>query len=391
VDAGCNRCVADCPVNAITLVDREPMLAEATCVRCGVCLHSCPTGVFHQPKEAEGQLIEATRPLTEQSVALVCALHPTPNATAAPVATIVQHRRCLAALAVDQLLALSADGVRPIWLDDGPCATCPLSATQESLQQRVASANALLQAFGRQASLILQSEQEVSTTEPERRPLIDAGNPPVGRRGLLAALGRTIGAQGSELRTATAESTDMRPLASVRLPQQIPSQRRALQGRLQQWPLPSHNVTAVADLPYAAVTINPAHCSACGLCARFCPTGALQFTTEGDHFTLSFRAAICIDCRLCTVACPEHAIHLDDSLAVAALVNEEWLPVVTGQLMPCAQCDVPTVTTAAQAEESTPVRCYSCRQGAGLVQPLRDEAGLMADLLRQLPQTALAN
>jgi ferredoxin len=139
----------------------------------------------------------------------------------------------------------------------------------------------------------------------------------------------------------------------------------------------------VADLPFAAVQVDPAGCSACGLCARLCPTGALQFTAEENHFTLSFQAAICIDCPICTVACPEDAVRLGETLAVIALVSEEWQSLVTGQLTPCTQCGVPT---AVQAGESTPARCYACRQGAGAVQPLRDEAGLMADLLARVPK-----
>lgn len=381
--AGCTRCVAACPVDAITLVDHRPQLDDQQCIRCGICLHSCPTGVFTQHDPAERQLLAATHSLSAKPVAVVCALHPTPNETAAPVATIVQHRRCLAALAVDQLLALSEDGTRPVWLDDGPCATCPLGAAQEILQQRVTSANALLQAFGRQAVLFLQSEQEERlTAEPTRRPLIDTGNPPVARRGFFAALGRAVGVQ-----SVTPQPTSLPNAGQAfpsRLPQQIPPQRIALQRQLQPWPLPEATAVAVADLPFAAVQVDPARCSACGLCARFCPTGALHFTPEEDHFTLNFHAANCLDCPLCTVACPEHAIHLGDTLAVAALVNEEWRPLAEGQLRSCVQCGVPT---AAQTGESTPARCYPCRQGAGTVQPLRDEAGLMADLLRRLPTT----
>lgn len=379
--AGCTCCVAACPVDAITLDDHRPLVDDETCVRCGICLHSCPTGAFAQPNPAERQLLATTRNLPAQPLALICALHPTPNETAAPVATIVQHRRCLAALAVDQLLALCEDGERPVWLDDCPCATCPLGAAQKSLHQQVISANALLQAFSRQTVLFLQSEQDDRlVAEPTRRPLIDAGNPPVARRGFLTALGRAVGVQSVTPQPVSPPNAGQG--SSSRLPQQIPPQRIALQSRLQSWPRLEATTVAVADLPFAAVQVDPARCSACGLCARFCPTGALQFTAEEDHFTLSFQAAICVDCPLCTVACPEDAIRLGDNLAVAALVSEEGLPVVEGQLTNCAQCSVPT---AAQAGESTPTRCYSCRQGSGAVQPLRDEAGLMADLLQRLP------
>lgn len=54
-DAGCHRCVEACPTQAIALYpqnDRSPhgpllpQLTSEQCVRCGLCLHACPTDVF---------------------------------------------------------------------------------------------------------------------------------------------------------------------------------------------------------------------------------------------------------------------------------------------------------------------------------------------------------
>jgi MinD superfamily P-loop ATPase len=134
----------------------------------------------------------------------------------------------------------------------------------------------------------------------------------------------------------------------------------------------------VAALPFAAVQVDSALCSACGLCARFCPTDALHFTAEETHFSLSFQAALCLDCPVCTLACPEKAIRLGDTVSTDALLTDEWLPLLAGRLTPCHQCGVPT---ADQSNEQRPALCYSCRQDVGMVQPLRDGAGLMADLL----------
>lgn len=375
--AGCTQCVAGCPVDAIALVDGAPILAADTCIRCGLCLHTCPTGVFTQPNAAEAQLLYAAAQQPDQPIAVVCALHPTPAQTAAPVATIVQHRRCLAALAVDQLLALSQEGRRALWLDDSPCATCPLGAAQALLQQNVTTANALLQAFDGKPALYLQSEHGAQLVDAaSRRPLIDGGNPPVNRRGLFAALGRVVRNQSNATPPTVSAPSNAPP--SARLPQLVPPARAALQARLQQWKPPADGHIDLTHLPFAAVEVDPARCSACGLCARFCPTGALAFAAEDGQFTLSFQAAICIDCGICTVACPEDAVQLAETLPTDALVMPEWAPLVEGQLTKCAQCGVPN---AARPAEQGVARCYSCRQGAGAVQPLHDGAGLMADLL----------
>ncbi len=379
--AGCRHCVTLCPVAALTLVDDKPVLAAEQCVKCGLCLHGCPTEVFTQPNAAERQLLRTVEQLPRQPIVLVCALHPTPQHTTAPVTTIVQHRRCLAALSLAQLLTLSEDGERAVWLDDTPCCACPIGQAQSHLQQTVATANTLLQAFGRPAAFLLQSSQaDQPTTEAANPRFIDSGNPPVSRRGLFTALGRAIHTHDHSTLPTPASAADNQPIpVPARLPQQIPAERMALQERLQQQWTPSEqgeiNVTA---LPFAAIQLNAANCSACGLCARFCPTGALHFTVEEAHFRLSFQAALCLDCPVCTLACPEKAIRLGDTLSTDALLTNAWLPLLEGRLTPCGQCGVPT---ADQPKDQRLARCHSCRQGAGAVQSLRDGAGLMADLL----------
>lgn len=379
--AGCSVCVTLCPVAALTLVDDKPVLAEEQCIKCGLCLHGCPTEVFTQANVAEVQLSRTVEQLPHQPIALVCALHPTPQRTTAPVTTIVQHRRCLAALSLLQLLALSEDGERALWLDDTPCRDCPIGQAQSHLQQTIATANTLLQAFGCSSTLFLQSLQADQLTNVAANPrFIDSGNPPVSRRGLFTAFGRAINTHHHSTMPAPLPAADNRPLpVHARLPQHIPAERMALQERLQQqWALGEQREINVTALPLAAVQVDAAACSACGLCVRFCPTGALHFAVEEAHFCLSFQAALCLDCPICTVACPEKAICLADTLATDALLASEWLPLLEGELTPCAQCGLPT---AAPVNEEKATLCYSCRQGAGAVQPLRDDAGLMADLL----------
>ncbi len=38
---GCEACVGECPVNAISMVDGKAVIAD-TCVDCGACVGACP-------------------------------------------------------------------------------------------------------------------------------------------------------------------------------------------------------------------------------------------------------------------------------------------------------------------------------------------------------------
>lgn len=40
---GCKKCINNCPINAITLINNKPSWQKEYCVMCLRCLHICPT------------------------------------------------------------------------------------------------------------------------------------------------------------------------------------------------------------------------------------------------------------------------------------------------------------------------------------------------------------
>ena len=43
---GCGACIALCPVNVLTLVDRLAIVDEENCTHCELCIPSCPVFAF---------------------------------------------------------------------------------------------------------------------------------------------------------------------------------------------------------------------------------------------------------------------------------------------------------------------------------------------------------
>lgn len=85
-------------------------------------------------------------------------------------------------------------------------------------------------------------------------------------------------------------------------------------------------------------------CNGCGMCATFCPTGALQSnsvqetckhqsnlrTTLTPHLstqTLSFRCNDCVSCNLCLDICPRDALYLDAHVTLEDLFSLERITV----------------------------------------------------------------
>lgn len=386
--AGCTRCVDNCPAQAIALDGVTPQLDETACVRCGLCTAICPTDTFVPAIDYEKTLCATVANLPTAPTALVCPVHPAPDATAATVNAVavnavavnavVQHRRCLAALDVADLLELSAGGTRPLWLDDSPCAACPIGAAQATLLRTVDAARTLLHAAGCSPALLLHSERPpASDVRPHRVLVYDGAQPAISRRALFTRL-RPVRTDRDEAPVIADLLQRGAPL-SERLPQQTPPSRRRVLTAISALPANGNGEFAAARTPFGAVEVQAEACSGCELCARFCPTGALHFATDAAGFELTFQATACIACRICVVACPEHVVSLGDRLEMDTLRADRMMQLAAGELVACAGCGV---LTGRRPAEPTP-RCHVCRRGAGIVTAQRDEAGLMADLLRR--------
>ncbi len=62
----------------------------------------------------------------------------------------------------------------------------------------------------------------------------------------------------------------------------------------------------------AVIVLDKDRCSACGLCARDCPRGAI--IASGDTgVRISFRGSLCDGCGVCVEVCPEKCLVLNQS------------------------------------------------------------------------------
>ena len=55
--------------------------------------------------------------------------------------------------------------------------------------------------------------------------------------------------------------------------------------------------------------LNPAWCKGCGICAAFCPKGALEIVNEKAR---RVEGAECVLCGQCELRCPDYAIYINE-------------------------------------------------------------------------------
>lgn len=58
-----------------------------------------------------------------------------------------------------------------------------------------------------------------------------------------------------------------------------------------------------------SVSINPAWCKGCGICAAFCPKGVLKLDEESEKAVLA-APGDCVGCGTCERLCPDLAITI---------------------------------------------------------------------------------
>jgi ferredoxin len=355
----CSLCADVCPAEgAITVANGKPALDNNACLRCGLCLHRCPTEAFTKFDGLSSNLAKIVAALPAGPVDLLCPQHPHPER--GPASQAVQTQRCLAALSPVTLLELSTLK-KEIWLDDTPCAGCPLGRVHPAIEKTITEANSWVALLEAADSILLRTEMQESPAAVQR-PVYDAGRPPVSRRGLFGTFkqtGQEIAA--AEEKVAMVKAGKSAPV-SERLPQAIPPQRAKILSILEkfspgQLPITNYQLSIINyQLPIANLRIDPTRCTACALCAKFCPTGALKFLSDGESFALTFQPALCLgpDCNICVLACPEQAIATQPLADAPTVFAKKSL--AAGDLTSCQRCKQPIARGP-----NLPTTCFACR------------------------------
>ncbi len=329
--ASCAACVEACPTAAIQ-PGAPPQLQAEACEHCFACLPACPTGAFAQEDELP-HLLRCLARLQIDTLELICEKHPAPDLGVGGNSAAIQVRGCLAGLGAAAYLQLAATSLHSIVLRADACAGCPWRSLPAQVAQQAAQAQEWLERLQRPDFLTVISAESAAVMPLEPRPLHRAGAPPVSRRDLLR--GRVQPPPPVDV-TSSLNPYHQRLRLLKALQKLAP--REALAG-----------LTAPADSGFAHLSVADS-CSACGVCARACPTTALLLETdEQDRFQLTFSLQACLACDACMHLCPEEAIALHREVPLERILDLQTDEIVLqGDLAQCKRCNARYAAAALQ-------------------------------------------
>ena len=82
-------------------------------------------------------------------------------------------------------------------------------------------------------------------------------------------------------------------------------------------------VEAVTSRVIGSIEIDASACTACRMCAIFCPTEAIAKVDDDGMFGIRHRPSACVQCRACESICPKGAITVRSDVPTRQFIGQE--------------------------------------------------------------------
>jgi ferredoxin len=335
VDSECNKCEVICPTNAIVVCNNPlPAINHSECVTCGACNAVCPNEAFgYEDFNATDFFFDFLE--DEENNLISCK----------------KNVPCIAALSIEYIVSLAVLKKEMV-LDMGHCEGCHIAHTcHPQILKNHEEATYLLEAMENESLIKLEDVCFEPIEKKEvRLEFLSAFNLKTVVK-IKRNFENEVEKASDELTEHTLEKTDIMLLKKKSLPEK----RKLFYTAIKRVEKPSvfHIVDATEVSFTSGKVMDEDACTACQMCYRVCPTGAL--TSDIKNSKIDFDPFMCIKCNICHDVCEPNAITLSTSYNVKEFFEPEVQNLIKFKVRRCDECNVIFSTNGPER------MCYRCK------------------------------
>lgn len=334
VESECNKCEVVCPTTAVAIGESNlPAINYHECVTCGACTAICPSEALTLD---EFDVTNFFFDFVEDKQNLLSCRENVP---------------CISALSIEHIISLAVLK-KELVFDMGYCGNCDIAHTcQTQILKNYEEATYILEAMQNKAVIKLENISYVSETkDSSRRDFLNVAN--LKTVGIVKkSFEDEVQKASDELKEHTLEKTDIALLRR----KTIPNRRKIFFTAIKRVETPSqfHVVDATEVSFTSQKLMNEEACTACQMCYRVCPTGAL--VSDIKNSKIDFDPFLCIKCHICHDVCEPNAITLSNSYNVEEFFEPKVQNLMSFNVRRCDECNMVFSTN------SKDKMCYRCK------------------------------
>lgn len=333
-DATCNNCDVICPTDAIKVGENPlPSINFSSCVGCGACSAVCPSeALMLDDFKATNFFFEF---IEDESNIISCR----------------KNVPCISALSVEHIISMAVMKKEVIF-DMGYCESCDIASTcHPQILKNYEESTYILEAMENDAVIKLENIAYVQEEQKEsnRRDFLRNLN--------LQTVAKTKHSFENEVKKATDElvehtisKTDIALLKQKR----IPDKRKLFFTAIKRVAKPSvYHVIDANEVSFTSQKLlDESTCTACQMCYRVCPTGALS--SDMRNSKIDFDPFMCIKCHICHDVCEPDSISVSPSYDIKEFFEPKVQNLATFRVRRCDECNMVFSTN------SDDTLCYRC-------------------------------
>ncbi len=317
----CMVCHINCPTEAIKVGDvgSTIFLDRQKCTGCGICINLCPTETYYLRHSGFNEFINNCLKHIDNKGELQIYCSQSENNKASIGATI----DCIGLFNHVYLLLLYTKGARKIIFNHGDCQECDSKHGNTILSKEIDLLKELSGVFEYLDGFSCQMTNNNTIIDfpksfPIERPTEQVKkNPTLDRRGLFSFFTNNI--KNTALQSAAIITPQkLPPTTEISFNQAVPERRKLFLDCIMKLGNILSRQVATSRM-FNNISIDEG-CIYCGMCAKFCNTGALAI--NNDKSELTFNPSKCVSCKLCQKACYHNKLHYKDTLDLKDFFND---------------------------------------------------------------------